>query len=410
MSRFDGAATLIRKGRTVPGWETKLRRWNNTCATWPTTGSPITCHYSGTVADITATSSVDFDLTVALWIKIPTTAAASKGIWCINDASLGYAIVGMYWDFATKMIRVAYGSQIIRHEIETPLAADGLWHLVVFSSKIIDNKTYIRVDNGTIVNSGSTGAPCAPQGGLTNPIVIGYFNHPMLAQQWDLAGISVDEFAFTANPISSALDFDKLWNDGMPADINEADYWLGAASLNKDVFTKWFRFDFDPNDSRVFSSGLVNSADGTGSITASTLIHSSQLLVPVVGAVFPNVSQATTHQSMPDYAALADAWGDWSKGATFPSYGTRFALGIGIEIRSAAPGLMPESLSGWGYYLQQSWITLNTQEPFSTPILETPVIGTGLFDDSLPAFNSDLQALVDARTFSRRDGLFAKRV
>ena len=144
MTRFDGAATLIRKGRTV-------RRWNNTCATWPTTGSPITCFYQGTVADITATSTVDFDLTVALWVKIPTTASVNKGIWCINSASLGYAIVGMYWDFATKMIRVAYGSQAIRHEIETPLAADGNWHLVVFSSKIIDNLTYMRVDNGTIV-------------------------------------------------------------------------------------------------------------------------------------------------------------------------------------------------------------------------------------------------------------------
>ncbi len=410
MTRFDGAATLIRKGRTVPGWETSLSRFNNLCATWPSTGTPITNHYAGTVADLTATSSVSLDLTVALWIKIPTGTVVNKGVWCINSASLGFAVAGMYWDHTTGNIRVAYGSQAIRHEIEAPLPADGKWHCVVFSSKIITNLCYIRVDNGPIIDSGSTGSPCAPQGGLTNPVVIGYFNHPMLSQQYDLGGVSIDEVVFSSQPISGLPDFDKLYNNGLPPDINDADYWIGSSSLSKDAITKWFRFDFDPNNSRTFSSGLVNSADGIGSIVATTLIHSSQLSTPVVGAVFPNADKATTHQTMPDYAALAAAWGDWSKGITFPSYGTRYALGTGIEVRNAAPGLMPESLSGWGYKLNGSWITLNTEEPFSTPTLESVIVGTGLFDDDLPAFNNDLQAAVDGRNLARRDGLFAKKV
>lgn len=408
MTRFDGPATLIRKGRTVPGWETKLGRFNNLAATWPTTGSPITCFYQGTVADIAATSSVDFNLTVALWAKIPVGTTVNKGIWAVNSISLGHAIVGMYWNHATAKIRVAYGSQAVRHEIETDFLADGKWHCIVFSSKVSDNLTRIRVDNGPIVVSSSTGAPCAPQGGLTNPIVIGYFNHPMLSQQYNLAGVSIDELVFSEHPISVIADFDKLYNLGLPPDINDAPYWSGSTMTNN-LITKWFRFDFDPNNSRTFSSGLVNSADGGASI-ATPLIHSSQLPSPIAGAVFPSVTKDTTHANMPDYAALAGAWGDWSKGLTFPSYGSRFALGTGVEVRIAAPGLMPESMSGWGYYLQSSWITLNTQEPFSTPTLETIIVGTGLFDDSLPAFNNDLQAIVDGRNLSRRDGLFAKKV
>ena len=413
MSRFSGSATLIRKGRTVPGWETKLSRFNNLCATWPATAT-VEAHYRGTMGDLTATSAVGLDLTIALWVKIPKGTAVNKGIWVCNSLTLGHAIVGMYWNAATGKIRVSYGSQAVRHDIETDMVADGLWHLVVFSSNVGNNLTYLRVDNGTLVTSAGTGSPCAPQGGLTNPFVIGYYNHPMLSHQYDLSGVVIDEFSSYNFGAANIADFDKLYNAGKPADLNDAGYWLGAAGLSKNAITKWFRWDFDPNNSRKFSSGLANTADGTASITATTLIHASQLTgivgYPILNAPFPDVNKDTTHRSQPDYAALAAAWGDWSKGLTFPTYGTRFALGSGIEVRNSAPGLMPESLSGWGYKLLDSYITLNTEEPYSTPILEQVVVGTGLFDDSLPVFNNDLQAAVDGRNLQRRNGLFAKKV
>ncbi len=366
MSRFNGSATLIRKGRTVPGWEISLRRFNNLCAKWPNVAG-TEAHYRGTIADIHAVSSVSLDLTVAFWIKIPIGTATNKGIFTANSLAGGQSVFGMFWKNNGKMV-ASYGSVGVRHDIETNMAADGLWHLVVFSSNVANNLCYLRVDNGPIVVSSSVGAPCAPQGGLTNPFVIGYYNHPPLVQQYSLDNVLLDEFATFSFGISNPIDFDKLYNNGFPPNINEAAYWIGAAGINKDNCTKWFRWDFDPNNSRDFSSGLANSADGAGSITASTLIHASQLSgvvgYPIPGAKFPEVSQETTHQSMPDYAALAAAWGDWSTGLTFPSYGSRFALATGVEVRNAAPGLMPESLSGWGYYLHNSWITLNTQEPF----------------------------------------------
>lgn len=413
MSRFNGSATLIRKGRTVPGWEISLRRFNNLCAKWPSSAG-VSAHYRGTMGDFTATSDVNLNLTVSVWVKIPVGTSSNRGLWVCNHATAGHAIVGMYWDATVGRIRVSYGSQGVRHDIETNMAADGLWHLVVFSSNPINNLTYLRVDDGTIVTSAATGSPCAPQGGLANQFVIGYYNHPMLSHQYPLDDVSLDEFSSFSFGIAAQADFDKLYNAGLQPDINEADYWLGSAGLDKNNCTKWFRWDFDPNDSRSYSSGLVNSADGTGSITATTLIHSSQVSgvagYPIVGAKFPEADKDTTHQTMPDYAALAAAWGDWSKGLSFPSYGTRYALGSGIEVRNDAPGLMPESLSGWGYYLQNSYITLNTQEPFSTPTLEQVVVGTGLFDDTLPAFNNDLQGAVDGRNLNRRDGLFSKKV
>lgn len=411
MSRFNGSETLIRKGRTVPGWEISLRRFNNLCATWPASPS-ITCFYRGTVADVApAPGTVSWDFSVALWVKVPKATTTNKGLWVVNDAALGFAIVGMYWEYngGSPNIRVDYGSQMVRHSISTPIPNDGLWHCVVFSSSIANTRTYLRVDNGAIVDSTSTGAPEAPQGGLTNLVTIGYYSHPMLSHQYDMGGVSIDEIAWMTRGIGNVDDFNKLYNSGFPPDLMEADYWIGAASLNIDSFSKWFRFDFDPNNGRTFTSGLVSSATGAGAI-ANAIIHSSQLGTPVAGALFPSADHETTHQTMPDYAALADAWGNWSKGVTFPAWGTRYALGSGVEVRTDAPGLMPESESGWGYYLQNSWVTLNTQEPFSTPTLETVVVGTGLFDDSLPSFNNDLQAAADGRNFNRRDGLFAKRV
>lgn len=413
MSRFNGSATLIRKGRTVPGWELGLSRFNNLCAKWPS-GAGVEAHYRGTMGDLHAVSTVSLDLTISLWIKIPEGTSSNRGVFVLNSNSGGQAIFGMYWDSTVGRIRVSYGSAAIRHDIEADMPADGKWHLVVWSSNTNSNLTYLRVDNGSIITSAATGSPCAPQGGLTNPFVIGYYNHPMLAHQYSLDGVALDEFSSFSVGITSILDFDKLYNNGLQPDINEQGYWLNGASLNSNNCTKWFRWDFDPNNSRSYSSGLVNSATGTGSITATTLIHSSQLTgivgYPITTAVFPEADKDTTHRTQPDYAALAAAWGDWSKGLTYPSYGSRFALATGVEVRNSAPGLMPESLSGWGYYLQNSWITLNTQEPFSTPTLETSVIGTGLFDDSLPSFNNDLQATVDGRTLNRRDGLFAKKV
>mgnify|MGYP003110375650 CR=1 FL=1 len=414
MSRFTGFDTLIRKGRTVPGWETALRRFNNTAALWPSAGSGATaalnCFYQGTVESVATTSTVDYDFTVALWVKVPKAATSNKGLWHIQSIPGGFSTVGMYWEYngGSPNIRVDYGSLGVRFSLSEPIPLDDAWHCVVFSSSVANNRTYLRIDDGPIIDSTSVGAPVAPQGGFANLLRIGNYIH--LLTQHDMADVYLDEMVWIDRHISLVADYDAIYNQGLPPDINEPGTWQGA-SLNQDEVTKWFRWDFDPNNGRDFTSGLVNSATGAKSITLHPVVHQTQLTTPLVtGAPFPKISRETTHQLQPDYAALAGAWGDWSKAVLFPSYGTRLALGVGIEMRNDSPGLMPESESGWGYKLQSSYITLNFEEPFSTPNLTQTVVGTGLFDDSLPTFNNDLQTAVDGRNLSRRDGLFVKRV
>jgi len=397
-----GSDSLIRMGRTVPGWETKLRRFNNSCAEWT---ALTNSYYAGTIATLTDTSDADLDCTISIWFKISTGYAAKVGLFSFNDATIPFALFGAYYDNLTGMVRLSWGpSASIRHQHDHAFVPDGEWHNIICSSKRLTGEVTSWLDGTDKQNTGVV----ATQGGLTQPIRFGDYADVAFGIPVAYGCVAfLDEIASFDSAISSDSDAANLYNNGLPPDLNDDATYTGGAALNKSTLALWLRWERDPSNGRNFTSqDTWNASEQTIGSTAPldrklTWADSTKLL--------PFVSHDTTHILQPDYAALADAWGDWSKGLTFPATGTRYALGSGVEVRIAAPGLMPTFKSGWGYHQGgTAWITLNTTEPYSTPI--TTADTTTLQPDSYPVFNADLQTALDARNLRVMRGLFARKV
>ena len=404
-----GSDSLIHKGRTVPGWETKLRRFNNSCAEFTT--ATQSC-YAGTVENFTDTSDPDMDITISLWFKLPIGLVTDVGFFSFNDATIPYALLGGHWDAATKLVTVSWGSSAVRYVLTHGLTPDGKWHNLIVSAKRLTGEVSMWVDNNW-----SAYGVAAPQGGLAQPFSLGVekgiaFGSPYVKQ---FEGM-IDEVAFFDWGISAMADANILYNGGLPPDLNDDQTYIGAASLNKSQLAVWLRWERDPSNGRNFTSPDTWNASETtigttAPMTRGQLKWQPSYLSPFGPVTLPFVSHATTHQTQPDYAAIADAWGDWSKGLTFPAGGTRYALGSGKEVRTLAPGLMPQVESGWGYHQGVgAWITLNTTEPFSTPFISEDVITLLSQDQVYPKFNEELQRALDVRPTRLLRGLFARKV
>lgn len=315
-------------------------------------------------------------------------------------------MLGAYYNATTKRIYVEWGSSGTRYTTNQLFTPDGKWHNLIVSSKRLTTDTYMWLDG-----SQSSYSTAGPQNGLAQPIYLGYYKGISGGTpfEYGFEGL-LDEVAIFGGGISSITDAQNLYNGGLPPDLNDDSTYAGGAFLTKALLSVWIRFERDPSNGRNFTAEKTwNASEQT--VGATPPMDRCLTWYKFGQVPLPYVNHQTTHVKQPDYAAIADAWGDWSKGLTFPTGGARYALGSGKEVRTLAPGLMPTVRSGWGYNQGGSaWITLNTQEPHSTPIITEDVTTLLPSDQHYPAFNEALQKAMDGRQTRLLKGLFAKKV